>query len=455
MEQTKTIGKDYNLKQLARFCLPGILNELVISLLYTIDDALFVSRYVGPNALAAFSILGPLFMVHNSPATLLSGVSILASRKMGEGKHEEARSDFTAIVLLLLGIGVILGALERIFMKPIVRLLGATDVLFPYACDFVKIGALYVPLTLVSSIFMRFFVPAGKPKMELLATIINISTNLFFDWYFVVYKGVGMVGTAYANLIATAVLVVIGILFFSGKNCEIRFGKPTRELWKLVKESSKYGISSFLSNTSVAVSSLVSNYALLYFGSEQYLAAFMIVNEITFVFMGCFFGLFGAVSPIVSYAVGEKNIEKLNRTFRQTLILTTALSVTLVLSYLLFGSSVADLFIAESARDSKDIINYGMKIATFNFLLFGYNIGARNLFAAVGNHRISATITFLQEVVFSNLTMIVLPLLFGVKGVWFSFILTNVLTMFVTLTAVYLNRDNYGYGPGKTALMIR
>ena len=93
MDETKTIGKDYSLGQLAGFAVPAVLNELVINLLYTIDDGLFISRYIGSNALAAFSILFPLFMMHNSPAILLGGVSSLASRKMGEGKSQEASSD--------------------------------------------------------------------------------------------------------------------------------------------------------------------------------------------------------------------------------------------------------------------------------------------------------------------------------------------------------------------------
>ena len=63
MDETKTIGKDYSLLQLAKFALPAVLNELVINLLYTIDDGLFISRYIGSNAMAAFSVLFPLFMV--------------------------------------------------------------------------------------------------------------------------------------------------------------------------------------------------------------------------------------------------------------------------------------------------------------------------------------------------------------------------------------------------------
>lgn len=455
MDETKTIGKDYSLLQLAKFALPAVLNELVINLLYTIDDGLFISRYIGSNAMAAFSVLFPLFMVHNSPAILLGGVSTLASRKMGEGKSQEARADFTAMVLFVGVVGLLLGVMERVFMDPILKLLGATEIIYPYARDFVRVGALYLPLTLVSTIFRRFYVPAGKPKMELLSTVLNVSTNLFFDWYFVVYKRIGMVGTAYANLLATRLMTVIGLLFYSNRKCEVQFTAPTRDLMPLITESSKYGISSFLSNLSVGLSSLVSNYAILYWGSEEYLAAYTIVGNIQWAFMGCFFGLFDTSGPIISYAVGERNVEKLRKTFRQVIILTTALSVALMVSFLLFGWLVADLYIAEGAKNYKDLITFGMKIAPYSFLMFGYNLGARITFASLGNHKTSAALTFIQEVVLANVTVVVLPLLFGITGVWFSFLLTNILMLFFSLGAVYLNRDNYGYGKSGEALLIQ
>ena len=435
--------------------MPAVLNELVINLLYTIDDGLFISRYIGSNALAAFSILFPLFMMHNSPAILLGGVSSLASRKMGEGKSQEARADFTAMVLFVGALGVLMGIIERVFMDPIIRLLGATEIIYPYACDFVRIGALYLPLTLISTIFRRFYVPAGKPKMELLTTVLNISANLFFDWYFVVYKRIGMVGTAYANLIATMVMVVIGLLFYSSRKCEMQFASPSGNLKPLLRESSRYGISSFLSNLSVALSSLVSNYVILHWGSEEYLAAYTIVGNIQWAFMGCFFGLFDTSGPIISYATGERNVEKLRKTFRQIITLTAVLSGVLVISFLLFGGLVAELYTTEEARNYKDLINFGMKIAPYSFLMFGYNLGARITFASLGNHKTSAALTFLQEVVLSNVTIVVLPLMFGITGVWFSFLLTNILMLFFSLGAVYVNRDNYGYGKSGKALLIQ
>jgi len=454
MEDVKTIGKDYSLFQLAKFALPAVLNEFIITLLYTIDDGLFISRYVGQNALAAFSIISPLFMLHNAIASLLGGVSSLVSYKMGEGKNKEARSDFSTMILFVFVVGVFVGLIERIFLRQIVNLLGATDIIYPYAADFMKIGALYTPLVLVGGVFMRFYVPAGKPQMELFTSVLNVSCNLFFDWYFVVYKGVGMIGAAYANLIATIVMVIVALLFFSNKKCEVAFTKPESKILPLLKGSFKYGISYFLSNASVAVSVLVSNYALLHWGSEEYLAAFTIVNNIQFVFMNSYFGLTGTTSPIVSYAMGEKNKEKLNKTFKQLFILLTSLSIFTVILFLLFGEVIADLFISESARKSKDIIMFGMKIAPYSFLFFGYNVATRITFSSLGNHRASVALALIHEIVLSNLTIILLPMLFTIKGVWFSFLTTNILMLFITIFVIYINRDNYGYGKSKIAYLI-
>ena len=454
MEETKTIGKDYTLTQLGLFALPTILNESLISLLYTIDDGLFISRYVGQNALAAFSILSPVFMTNMAISSLFGGVASLASYKMGEKRNEEARSDFTTMVLFVSVVGLILAVVQRLFLKQILLLLGSTQIIYPYAEAFLKINALYTPLTLVSGVFMRFYVPSGKPKMELFSSMVNVGSNLFFDWYFVVYKQVGMIGAAYANLISTVLMTLIGIVFFFSRYCELPFGKPHNRILPLFKDSSKYGISSFLSNASVALSNIISNYALLYFGSEKYLAAYTIVGNIQWVFMGCYFGLLGTVGPVVSYAMGERNKEKLRKTLRQIFILLTVLTSTTIVLFLCFSPLIAELFIAESARDSKDLINYGLSISPYSFIFFGYNVGARMMFASLGNHRISATLTFLQEVVFANAAVVLLPLLFGIKGVWFSFLLCNVMMFFVTAYAVYINADKYGYGRSGIAELL-
>ncbi|MBO4218404.1 MAG: hypothetical protein J5887_02720 [Erysipelotrichaceae bacterium] len=133
MEETKTIGRDYTTGQLIKFATPSVMNEIVISLLYTLDDGLFISRYIGHDALAAFSIGSPLFMLNFAVVNLLGGSAILVSRKFGEKKEEEARKNFTTVVVAILLIGILMAIVERTFLKQILHLLGATEILYPYA----------------------------------------------------------------------------------------------------------------------------------------------------------------------------------------------------------------------------------------------------------------------------------------------------------------------------------
>ena len=121
-KETKTIGKDYTLPELIRFAIPAILNEFIFNLLYTLDDGLFITRYVGTTAESAFSIIFPVFMMHNAISSLLSGVAVLVARKMGEKKDEEASSDFTSIVLFSLLVGLILSLFEYSFKDQILKI---------------------------------------------------------------------------------------------------------------------------------------------------------------------------------------------------------------------------------------------------------------------------------------------------------------------------------------------
>ena len=414
-KDTKTIGKDYTLGGLLKFALPAVLNEFMFNLLYTLDDGLFITRYVGTTA-----------------------VAVLVARKMGEKKDEEASGDFTAIVLFTLGIGLILSLLEFLFRNQIPLWLGSNEAIYPYAKTFLSINCFY----------------AGSPKMELFSTLMNVGSNLLFDWYFVVYKGVGMAGAAYANLIANLINVSIAVIFYSGKKCEVGFAKPSKNLAALLKEGCRYGLPSFFSALSVGVGSLIANYAILYFGDENYLAAYTIVNNISFTFMAGYFGLFSATGPLLSYAYGEKNVAKLQRLYKQIVIATGLLVIVSIAMFYILGDPIAVLFTGKAAASIKDLIVYGLRISPFGFPFFGYNVAARMSFSALGNFRSSSFITIMQEIVFSNLTIIVLPLLFGIKGIWFAFVSANILTLFVTAIVVYLNRDNYGYGKSGLALLV-
>lgn len=444
MNQTNTIGKDYTTRELIRFVAPPVLAQFSMSLLSTLDDGLFLSRFVGTNALAAFSIAMPIFMLFMALSELFNGASVLCSTKMGEGKGEEAKRDFTAIVILAGAFGCLTTVVGLIFMDPLIIFLGGTDILFPYVKAFLSIGVWYIPLILINHVFARFYVPAGNSRMSLITTLTSAILNFVFDWFFIVNLRLGMIGSALANLIANVVVFIIGLVFYSRKSSEIGFAKPGADMFRTLWQSMKFGFPPFLTNVAVALNSFIANHVLLSVGGEESVSAYTIINNIQFMFMSGVWGLSGAVSPIVSYAYGEKNHEKIRKILRQIIVITGGLIGIIILFYLLGKTPLLWLYLKSDASDAvRQMASHGLSIAPMGFLFFGYNVLAIDTFLALHQKKTSTILSVLENVVFANLTMLSLPYLFGIPGVWFAFPVGEILTFGWTLFFVLRNRGRY------------
>ncbi|MBR5340321.1 MAG: polysaccharide biosynthesis C-terminal domain-containing protein [Erysipelotrichaceae bacterium] len=442
-----TIGKDFTLPQLFRFVAPPVFTRLMVSLLQTLDDSLFVSRYVGQNALAAFSIAMPWFMLIDAFGMMASAVSVVCSIKMGEKEIEEAKSDFTTMILLTLCIGTCFSLTMHFFMKPILLMLGATELLMPYAVEYMSVSKFYTPLILASYIFGSFYVIAGKPKCSMYASAINTACQFFFDWLFIAKLKIGIVGAAYANLIGNIAITVFAVIFYSNKKHEIHFVKPQSEIWPLVKSVFKYGRMQALTSLAVSLSSYINNHVHLGIGGEEVVAAYTIVSGVFFMFMNSFFGLIGSTSPLASYALGEKNPKKLIRVIKQTLVLLTCLG-TLIVCLIIGGRSlILKLYLTEtSSQTVKALTDRGLKIYPLSMIFFGYNVYIQDLLNVLGEHKVSMFLSVMENIIIQNIMVILLPRLFGIEAIWFVFIVTEAITFLFTLYFVYHYRDVYGYG---------
>ena len=442
MSETKTIGKNFTTGELIKFVSTPILTRLVLSLLQTLDDGLFLSRYVGHNALAAFSIGMPLFMLIGAIADLFGGVSVYCSTRMGEGKNDEARGAFTTVAISMTVVGYVFILIMSLFMDDIIRLMGATDVLFPYIKTFFSIGMWYMPLSLLAFLFSRFYVPAGKPQLAMVTMVLATICNFFFDWLFIVRLHMGIAGSAYANLIGNLVGVLFGLIFYSSKSAEIGFGKPEREVVRLHKDIFKLGLPQFLTSIALSLNSYIANRVLLDVGGEECVSAYTIVGNVQFMLLGCLFGFSGAVSPIVSYAYGERNREKIRKLIKQIITLTTGLMLILAIIFIAGRNLALSLYFKpDTPENIREMASYGMKVAPLSFFTFAFNVIAIDMFVALNDNRTSTILTILENVVFANLIMVLLPHLFGIKGVWFTMTVSELLTFIFTLYFTYKNRN--------------
>lgn len=139
------LDNDYTFLSLLKFAFPTIIMMLFMGL-YTIADTIFVARLVDTNALSAINIVCPVINLIVGLGTMLAtGGNAVIARKMGEGKAQEARKDFTLLICAGFIIGVLIALSGALFISPIVRKLGATNILFPYAKTYLSILFLLLP----------------------------------------------------------------------------------------------------------------------------------------------------------------------------------------------------------------------------------------------------------------------------------------------------------------------
>ena len=445
--QTNTIGKDFTLPELIKFVAPPVLTRLLVSFLSTLDDSLFVSRYCGPNSLAAFTVALPWFMFVDALGMLVGATTTICSIKMGEKKNEEAKSDFTTMILVTLGIGLFFTLVLTFFLDPILLMLGETETLMPYAKSYMSVGRYYVPMVLASYIFGGFYVIAGKPKWSMYSSTLNTFCQFFFDWLFIVKLNTGIVGAAYANLIGQCCTTLLAVIFYSNRKREICFTKPNSPIGPLLKKVVRYGKVQFITSVAVALSSYVNNRVHLAIGGESVVAAYTIVSNVTFMFMMSEFGLIGSLSPLAAYAFGEKNAKKFSRICRQSVLLIESLSLIIIALIFVSRNAILFLYLAENSEPFiRQLASKGLMIYPLSLLFFGFNILVQDFSNVVGRHKVSTFLSIMENIVIQISLCLILPRIFGIDGIWFVFLSSEILTFFLSAYFVYANKDVYGYG---------
>ena len=181
-----SLSKKFTFGSLLVFALPTTIMMVFMSL-YTIVDGMFVSRFVSTNALSSINIVYPAVNIVLGLAIMLStGSSAIVARKMGEGKPEEARQTFTAVIFLNVVIGLVLAVLGTLFAAPLSRMLGASDVLLADCVTYLRWQLGFAPALMLQILFQMYFVTEGRPGIGLFLTVAAGITNAVLDYILIV-----------------------------------------------------------------------------------------------------------------------------------------------------------------------------------------------------------------------------------------------------------------------------
>ncbi len=434
--QRNPLAKEFHGLSLIKFAVPSMV-MMVFMGLYTIVDTIFVARFVGTNALSSINIVCPVINIIVGLGTMLgTGGSAIVAKKMGSGKTEEARSNFTLIIVAGILTGLAVTIIGLLFLDEIIRGLGASGILFPFCKDYLTIQLIFAIGNIMQVLYQNLFVTAGKPTLGLMVSILAGLSNMAFDYMFIVLLHMGIKGAALGTGIGYLIPTLIGTLFFLTARSELHFCKPKMDALVLFKSCSN-GASEMVSQLSTAVTTFLFNATMMNLLGEDGVAAITVIIYSQFLLATLYIGFSMGVAPVISYHYGSGNVKQLKKIVCVCFCLILAISVFVFLFSFFAGESIARIF-AENNANVCEIAKKGFSIFSFGFLFSGCNIFASALFTALSKGKASATISFLRTFGFIMVFLLIFPRFLGVAGVWFAIPIAELLTLLLAISLLCL-----------------
>lgn len=413
-----SLSKKFTFGSLLLFALPTTIMMVVMSL-YTIIDGVFVSRFVSTNALSSINIVYPVVNIVLGVSVMLSmGSNAIVAKKMGEGRADSARETFSTIILLNIVIGLGVAILGNLAAVPLVRMLGSSDVLLEDCVTYLRWQLAFAPALMLQIQFQMFFVTEGRPGIGLFLTLLAGIANAVLDYVLIVPLGMGIAGASIATVTGYMIPAVIGLIYFANARRTLWFVRP-RFVKPELKETCINGSSEMVTNLSSGVITFLFNLLMMHFAGEDGVAAITIIQYSQFLLNALFMGFSQGVSPVISFNYGSGNQTQLRQVFKTSAIFTCVSSVIIFLMAQFGGSMVVGIF-AQPGTPVYDLARHGFMVFACSFLFSGLTIFSSALFTALSDGRISAIISFVRTFGLIITSLMVLPFLLGIDGVWLA-----------------------------------
>lgn len=439
-----TLSDHFTYKNLIRFTLPSIA-MMIFTSIYGVVDGFFVSNFVGKTPFAAVNIIYPFIMILGSVGFMFgTGGSALIARYMGEDNIKKAKRTFSLIVYVSLCLGFVLSAMGIIFIRPIASLLGAEGKLLEDAVTYGRIILMANPAFILQMEFQSFFITAEKPQLGLFATIGAGVTNMLMDWILVGVLPFGLVGAATATALSQVVGGVVPLVYFILPNKSLlRLGKTKYDGKSLLKTCTN-GSSELMSQISMSLVSMIYNFQLLKYAGESGVAAYGVLMYVCLVFLGVFIGYTIGTAPVISYNFGAQNHPELKNLLKKSLIIIGSVSVAMVILAEFLATPLSLLFVGYD-KELLEITSNAFVISSFSFLFSGFAIYFSGFFTALNDGLTSAILSFMRTLVFQISAILILPLIFGLDGIWMSFIVSDGLAVITGIIFIIAKKKKYHY----------
>jgi len=451
MENSKVYEKPVTLKNILKFAVPTIAMTVFMSF-YTMVDGLFVSNLIGTNALSAINLTAPIIQLVTAISTMLAtGGSAVIMKKMGEQKTDEAKEDFTFLILVNVIVGIVMCVVGYLAMDYIFAGMNLSADVEGYCVEYLSRYLVFtVPILLMNN-FTLYMIASEKANLSLVCSVTGGVLNMVLDYVFIAAFDMGISGAAIATGLGYSVTAVVGLFVFGRKKSLLHFKKPVFR-FKVLANAATNGCSEMATALVTGIITMMFNWTMLHYVGEDGVAAVTIIMYVLMFVSSLYTGYSYGVAPMLSFYYGERSLnegniqthEKLKKLVALSIKVIAVISVITVAASFMLTRPLVSVF-ARPDNPVYDLAVTGNRICTVALFFIGFNIFASGMFTALSNGIVSAVLAFSRSFVFMLITMIVLPLILGVNGIWLATPAAELMALALSIFMFLKYRKRYGY----------
>lgn len=422
MQKTNIMQSETIPRLLFKMSFPMMLSML-IQALYNVVDSIFVAM-VSETALTAVSLAFPLQNLLISAAVGTGvGINSLLSRRLGEGKHEEANHVASTSLFLAFAMWVLFVLIGVFLTKPFLALFTKDTELLKLSTSYSRI-CLIVSFGCIFSITIEKLIQAtGNSVQPMTMQLTGAITNIILDPVFIFVFKLGVNGAAIATVIGQIASMLLAIVFFKKNeyiSIQLKDIKPNA---RIIKDIFQVGLPSIIMNSIGTVMVSLINKILILFSATAVSVFGVYFKLQSFVFMPVF-GLNNGVIPILGFNYGARNKKRMLDTMKLGLVVALLIMITGTICFQLFAKELLSLFSA-----TEEMYRIGipaLRTISLCFIPASISIILIASFQATGFGLASMMVSIIRQLVVLCPCALLLSRLIGINGVWYSFAIAEI-----------------------------
>lgn len=412
-----------------KLSIPSVIGILSYNL-YHMINTIYISRGVGAYAAGGLAITLPLFIFLSAlSSTLGAGAASIVSRSIGNKDLERANKVAANTFVVFWALALLITMIGLCFLEEMLYAMGVTDKLLPYAKEYsriILIGAV------TSTGFSSLIRAEGSSRYAMYQWIIPVAVNMVLDPIFIFLFHLGIQGAAIATVLSQGISVAMYFYyyFFSGRSC-LRL-RPHHFLpdSRVIIEILLIGMPSFLQMASQGLTIVIINNVLKKYGGDLNISTYGIANRITMFVLIPLQGIVQGIQPIIGYNYGAELYARVGQTLKRASIIAGCYAFVISFIIVLLSKVLLYPFTSDA-----EVINIGsgiLEITSLGLVFSGVHMMQLAYFQAIGKSKIALVLSLCNNILCFIPVLLVLAALFGVKGIWFSFPLSSIITLAIS-----------------------